>query len=41
MEPIERFNETELPPKSAFRSILNDTEMSNEDYAHAKMYGQN
>src|SRR5688572_1417089 len=33
---VERLNATELPPKSAFYSKLNDSDISDEDYAHAK-----
>src|SRR5688572_28123836 len=35
-ESVERLNATELPPKSAFYSKLNDSDISDEDYAHAK-----
>ena len=33
---IERLNETELPPKHKFYSRLNDSDISDEDYEHAK-----
>ena len=36
MDSIERLNETELPPKEAFYSKLNDSGISDEDYEHAK-----
>ena len=36
IDSIERLSEKELPPKSAFYSKLNDTEISDEDYTHAK-----
>ena len=36
MNSIERLNETELPPKTAFYSKLNNTDISDEDYEHAK-----
>ena len=36
MNSIERLNETELPPKEAFYSKLNDSGISDEDYDHAK-----
>lgn len=36
MDSIERLAETQLPPKEAFYSKLNDTEISDEDYAHAQ-----
>src|SRR5688572_16558706 len=35
-ESVERLNATELPPKSAFYSKLNDSGISDEDYEHAK-----
>ena len=36
MDSIERFKETRLPPKESFYSSLNDKDISNEDYEHAK-----
>ena len=33
---VERLNETELPPKHKFYSRLNDSDISDEDYEHAK-----
>ena len=36
MDSIERFKENELPPKESFYSSLNDKNISDEDYAHAK-----
>src|SRR6218665_3978892 len=33
---VERFKETELPPKEAFYSKLNDSDISDEDYEHAQ-----
>lgn len=36
MDSIERLSETELPPKSAFYSKLNDAEISDKDYAYVK-----
>ena len=36
MDTIERLFETELPPKKAFYSKLNNTNISDEDYDHAK-----
>ena len=36
VDTIDRLNETELPPKSAFYSRLNDSGISDEDYEHAK-----
>jgi len=35
VDSLEKLNETHLPPKSAFYSKLNDTEITDEDYAHA------
>jgi hypothetical protein len=31
----ERFNETQLPPKEAYYSQLNGTDVSDEEYAHS------
>ena len=36
MTDISRFNETQLPPKEAFHSRLNDSDISDEDYDHAE-----
>jgi len=36
MDSLEKLNETQLPPKSAFYSKLNGTEITDEDYAHAQ-----
>jgi hypothetical protein len=36
IDSIERLDETKLPPKEAFYSKLNDTNISDEDYSHAK-----
>src|ERR1043165_5429652 len=36
VDGVERLNETELPPKPAFYSKLNDSEISDEDYEHAR-----
>ena len=33
---FDRLSNTELPPKEAFHSILNDSEISEEDYLHAQ-----
>ena len=35
MDSIERLSETKLPPKEAFYSKLNNTNISDEDYDHA------
>ena len=36
MDSFEKFNETKLPPKEDFYSILNDEYIKEEDYKHAK-----
>ena len=36
MDSSEKFKETELPPKEAFYSNLNNEDISDEDYAHAR-----
>jgi len=36
VDSIDRLKETELPPKSAFYSKLNDVDISDEDYEHAR-----
>jgi len=36
MDSFEKFNETKLPTKEAFYSILNDQHISDDDYEHAK-----
>ena len=36
MDSIERFKENKLPPKESFYSSLNDKNISDEDYTHAK-----
>ena len=36
MDTLEKLKETQLPPKEAFYSKLNDKDISEEDYAHAK-----
>jgi len=36
MDSMDRFNEAELPPKHAFYSRLHDSDISDEDYAHAQ-----
>ena len=36
MNGIEKFSETQLPPKEAFYSMLNDCGVSDEDYEHAQ-----
>ena len=35
MESVSRFNETSLPKREEFYSILNDTVISEDDYVHA------
>ena len=36
MDSLEKLKETELTPKEAFYSRLNDEDISDENYAHAK-----
>jgi Rho termination factor, N-terminal domain len=36
MDSLEKFNERRLPPKSAFYSKLNNVEITDDDYAHAR-----
>ena len=36
MDSFEKFNQTELPPKEHFYSILNDQDITNDEYDHAK-----
>ena len=36
MNSLEKLKETQLPPKEAFYSRLNDEGISDENYAHAK-----
>ena len=36
MDSFEKFNETELPTKEEFYSILNNEHITDEDYSHAQ-----
>ena len=36
MDSLERLKETQLPPREAFHSRLNDEGISDEDYLHAQ-----
>ena len=36
MDSFEKFNQTELPAKEHFHSILNDQDITNDEYDHAK-----
>ena len=36
MDGVDKFNETQLPPIEAFFSKLSDSEITEEDYHHAK-----
>ena len=36
MDSFEKFSETELPSINDFYSVLNDTNISEDDYQHAK-----
>ena len=38
---VDRLDEAELPPKSAFYSKLNDSDISDEDHEHARQCGKN
>ena len=37
MDSFNKFDETENPPKEAYYSILNDQEITDEDYEHSKL----
>ena len=37
MDSFKKFNQTELPAKEHFYSILNDQDITNDEYDHAKM----
>ena len=39
MDSIERFKENKLPSKESFYSKLNNKDISDEDYEHAKKFG--
>ncbi|XP_043276035.1 uncharacterized protein [Venturia canescens] len=36
VDSLDKLNDTELPPKASFHSTLNDSDISDADYAHAK-----
>jgi len=36
VDSFEKFNETKLPTKEAFYSMLNDQHISDDDYKHVK-----
>ena len=36
VDSVDKLAESSLPPKEAFYSRLNDEEITNEDYEHAK-----
>ena len=38
MDSFEKFNQTELPAKEHFYSILNDKHITNDEYDHAKKF---
>ena len=40
MDSFEKFNQTELPAKEYFYSILNDQHITNDEYDHAKKFGR-
>ena len=39
MDSFNKFNETQLPKKKDFYSILNNEHISDEQYKHAQMFG--
>ena len=40
MDSFEKFNQTELPTKDQFYSVLNDQHIGNDEYYHAKKFGR-
>ena len=40
MDSFEKFNQTELPTKDQFYSILNDQHITDDEYDHAKKVGR-
>ena len=40
MDTPEKLKETQLPPKGAFYSKLNDEGISNENYAQSEKFGK-
>ena len=40
MDCFEKLNQTELPAKEHFYSILNDQDITNDEYDHAKRFGK-
>jgi len=40
MDSFQKFNETKLPTKKQFYSILNDQHVTDDDYKHAKKFGK-
>ena len=38
---VDRLEEKSLPPKEAFYSKLNEEDITDEDYEHAKLFGKN
>ena len=40
MDSFEKFDQTELPAKEHFYSILNDQHITNDEYDHAKKFGR-
>ena len=40
MDSFEKFNQTELPTKDQFYSILNDQHITDDEYDHAKRFGK-
>ena len=40
MDSFEKFDQTELPAKEHFYSILNDQDITDDEYDHAKKFGR-
>ena len=40
MDSFEKFDQTELPTKEHFYSILNNQDITNDEYNHAKKFGK-
>ena len=40
MDSFEKFNQTELPTKDQFYSILNNQHITDDEYDHAKKVGR-
>ena len=40
MDSFEKFDQTELPAKEHFYSVLNDQDITDDEYNHAKRFGK-